>query len=124
MTAQKRAKVGGEVGANGDFYEGGKFLNTVPENDKRDGSRRKPAKARKVQIDPTTWVTLEPGDARRPIFGIVGCGACLADRYASESPIMPYPPAFETFGDRMYNGTPLAEIVDLCDRYNAGNRWV
>ena len=130
-TTQKRAKVGGEIGANGDFYEGGKFINTVSANDKRRASRRMPAKARKVQIDPDTCVVLEPGDTRRPIIGIIGCGACFTDRYDNTlgdrhagSPIMPYPPAFEEFGDHMYNGTPLAEIVALCDRYNAGERWI
>jgi hypothetical protein len=34
--ATKRAAKGGEMGANGEWYEGGKFINTVPENRKRE----------------------------------------------------------------------------------------
>jgi hypothetical protein len=60
---QKRAKIGGEVGANGEFYEGGKFIATT-DHSKRHGSvKRKP---RKVQIRPFEWVIAEPG--QRPIF--------------------------------------------------------
>ena len=38
MSATQRAKKGGEFGANGEWYEGGKFINTVRENRKREGS--------------------------------------------------------------------------------------
>ena len=31
ITTQKRAAKGGEFGANGEFYTGGKFINTVEE---------------------------------------------------------------------------------------------
>ena len=34
FTTQKRAAKGGEIGANGEFYAGGKFINTVEENSK------------------------------------------------------------------------------------------
>ena len=37
MNTKRQAKAGGEVGANGSFYSGGKFINTVPENRKGDG---------------------------------------------------------------------------------------
>jgi len=36
IMATKRAAKGGEMGANGEWYEGGKFINTVPENRKRE----------------------------------------------------------------------------------------
>lgn len=34
MAITKRAPKGGAIGANGEFYEGGKFINTVPKNAK------------------------------------------------------------------------------------------
>jgi hypothetical protein len=112
MTTQKRAKVGGEVGANGEFYEGGRFLNTIPENHKVKGSR--PAKARKVQVEPYVWVV----DTRRPIFSIVGGGAEYIDRNDWKKGIRPYMPAIESgYAD-------LAEVTALCDRFNAGERWM
>ena len=53
MTAQNRAPIGGIIGVNGSFYEGGKF---IPSTDraKRKGSR--PRKASKVEIEPYAWV--------------------------------------------------------------------
>jgi hypothetical protein len=116
---QKRAKIGGEVGANGEFYEGGKFIATT-DHSKRHGSvKRKP---RKVQIRPFEWVIAEPG--QRPIFSIVGAGAAYIDRYDTSKGIAPYAPAFEMYGDRMYNGETLENIKNLCDRFNAGEIWI
>lgn len=114
----KRAMKGGQVGANGEWYEGGKFINTIPENGKKEGSTAR--KPRKVQVEPYTWV-IDP-ENRRPIFSIVGTGAVYIDRYTPAKGIMPYEPCFN--GGVMYNGTTYAEIKALCDRYNAGERWM
>lgn len=62
--SQKRAKVGGEYGANGEFYEGGKFINTIAENQKKEGSTAK--KARKVEIAPYKWEVAPEG--KRSIY--------------------------------------------------------
>lgn len=110
-----RAKKGGQLGANGEWYEGGKFLNTIPENRKREGST--PKKARKVQVEPYVWVV----DERRPIFSIVGTGAIYIDRNDPAKGITPYLPCFRN--GVMFNGTTLEEVQTLCDRYNAGERW-
>lgn len=42
---QKRAKVGGEVGANGEWYEGGKFIAT------RDNAKQAPTPKRELTAD-------------------------------------------------------------------------
>lgn len=52
MTKQKRAKSGGEYGANGEWYEGGKFIATA-DRQKRKTQHRK---GRKVEIEPYVWV--------------------------------------------------------------------
>lgn len=119
-TTQNRAKIGGETGTNGEFYEGGKFLPST-EKPKRDGSR--PRRARKVEVEPFVWVTLEPGDDRRPLLSVVGTGAAWIDRRDWSKGIAPFAPAFEAYGDRMYNGETLAEVQAQCDRWNAGERW-
>jgi hypothetical protein len=115
MTNTKRAAKGGEVGANGEFYEGGKFINTVPENRKKEGSTK--SKPRKVQVEPYVWVI----DDRRPIFSIVGTGAEYVSRYDLSKGIRPCEHVFTN--GVMYNGTTYAEVKELCDRYNAGERW-
>jgi hypothetical protein len=111
-----RAKIGGEFGANGEWYEGGRFINTIPENPKVHGS--KPRKARKVQVEPYVWVV----DDRRPIFSIVGTGAEYIDRNDWTKGIRPYAPCFTN--GVMYNGETLENVQALCDRFNAGERWM
>lgn len=69
----KRAVKGGELGANGEWYEGGKFINTVEQNAKRHGSAPKAAKLRKVQIKPYVWVMQEVA-SQKPLFSLVGTG--------------------------------------------------
>jgi hypothetical protein len=113
-----RAIKGGQVGANGEHYKGGQFINTIAENPKKEGS--KPRKPRKVQVAPFTWVI--DAEGRRPIFSIVGTGACYIDRRDPSKGIEPYAPAFRA--GRLYTGETLAEIEALCGRYNAGERWV
>lgn len=114
-TNQQRAKKGGELGANGEWYEGGKFINTIPENAKEYGSVT--AKPRKVQIEPYVWVLSD----RKPLFQIVGTGAVYIDRYKPELGIMPYEPAFEFTG--LCGGRTKADVQAICDRFNAGERF-
>ena len=112
----KRAAKGGEVGANGEFYEGGKFINTIPENRKKEGGRR-PAKARKVQVGPYRWESNE--GTRVAIFGMVGAQAQYVNRYAADLKIEPSPAGVAYYGAD-YHGHQGA---DLCARWNAGELW-
>lgn len=114
----KRAAKGGELGANSEWYEGGKFINTIPENGKREGSTK--AKPRKVQIEPYVWV-LSDG-TRRPLFRYIGTGAIYIDRSNPGAGIMPYLPAFQN--GRCYgHELTLEQMQAICDRWNAGERW-
>lgn len=56
-----RAAKGGEVGVNGEFYEGGKFLPRNPERPRQDCSGNR--KARKIQIEPYVWIEAPAGFA-------------------------------------------------------------
>lgn len=111
----KRAAKGGEFGANGEWYEGGKFINTVAENRKKEGSDKK--RVHKVQIEPGVWVESD----KRAIFSIVGTGANYIDRSDWKKGITPYLPAFKN--GVMFTGTTLAEVQELCDKFNAGERF-
>lgn len=54
---QRRAKVGGEVGANGDWYDGGKFINTVADNAKAHKETKRPTG--RQQVASGVWETAE-----------------------------------------------------------------
>ena len=116
----KRAVKGGEFGANGEWYEGGKFINTVEQNAKRHGSAPKAAKLRKVQIKPYVWV-MQEAEGQKPLFSLVGTG-CIMINGRMEV----YMPAFEApyGGVGFCYGVSLAEMQTYCDRFNAGEVWM
>lgn len=107
--SQQRAKIGGEIGVNGEFYEGGKFL---PSTEKPKG---KPVKrgSGKVEIEPYKWEVAPEGQRsiyRRlaGIYGKVINGVMVLD-------INPVTLA--------YCGDSEEWVKQLADRYNAGERW-
>jgi hypothetical protein len=111
IMATRQAIKGGEFGANGEFYEGGRFLNTIPENRKREGSA--PKRAHKVEIEPYVWVV--PTDDRKSIYrqlaGIHGKVIGGKMVISTSQQILDY------------TGRTLAWVNEMADRYNAGERW-
>lgn len=112
-----RAKKGGEYGANGEWYKGGRFLNTVAENPKKEGSSNSKA-TRKQQVAPYQW-ELPPTSDHFAIFKIVGTMAAYVDRYNPERGIEPFEPGIRHYGST-FRGH---EVADLCEAYNRGERW-
>lgn len=107
-----RAKRGGEYGANGEWYEGGTFLNTTPDNAKgRPKARvRTP---RKEQIEPGVWQL--PPDGQFAIFhATVGTTAQVVG-----GSLRPFAPGVAYYGDRVHGHA----VAELCERYNAGERF-
>lgn len=117
MTTKARAKIGGEYGANGEWYEGGKFLNTVAENAKKHGSKPK-VFVGKQQIAAYKW-EVAPVIGQRAIFSIVGCQAKYIDQRAGGD-IMPNESVFGFYGDSTFGH----KISTLCEMFNAGQRWI
>ena len=116
-TATKRAAKGGEFGANGEWYEGGKFINTVPEVAKKEGSNRKGA--RKQEIAPYVWVASEVGQISlyrqfAGAFGKVINGVAVLTDGGDNSRL---PQILN------YVGLTMAQAQDIIDRWNAGQRW-
>jgi hypothetical protein len=113
---QRRASKGGEFGANGEWYEGGKFLNTTPENAKREGSA--PRGTGRQEIAPYVWDVPPVAGARSiyrqfaGVFGKVWPDGVARLRTDDQLPIT-----------LDYCGTTLAEAQDLIDRWNSGTRW-
>lgn len=113
----KRATKGGEFGANGEWYEGGKFINTVAENRKKEGSTK--GKARKMQFAPYQW-GFAPEGKSFAIFTMVGAQAQWIDRYNPELGICPNAAGVAYYGDEFHG----VKVAELCDRFNAGERWM
>ena len=111
VKTQKRAAKGGEFGANGAWYEGGKFINTIEENGKREVKKR--SKVRKVQVRPYVWVESD----KRPLYQMVGFYAQWIDSYQPEKGMKPFMPNWKNGRDP---GMTLEECQAACDRYNAG----
>ena len=112
------AKVGGEIGANGEAYKGGQFVNTIPENEKRSAAERKRAAAymaRRQEIAPGLWAC-PPSPTARAIFGQLA-GVCRLDRAANT-----FGPVPEQY--RAYVGAEGAAVLDAHRAaYARGERW-
>lgn len=109
-TTQQRAKRGGEVGVNGDFYEGGKFL----PNTERPKGKLAPRKARKEQVEPYRWEI--PAEGKAAIFGLI-VGSVAQQTAAG---LVPFAAGVAYYGDTVRGH----KVADLCERYNRGERWV
>lgn len=108
---QKRAKTGGEIGTNGEFYQGGEFLPTT-ELASRHRAKVAP-KARKEKI--AQYVFDFAPEGHRAIFqGIAGIFATLRNGK------MVVAASEQTF--TYYNRNP-ADIQALCDKWNDGEFW-
>lgn len=108
-----RAKQGGEIGMNGERYEGGQFLpnTTLPKQEKG----KKAAGSKKVEIAPYIWEVAPEG--KRSIYGqIAGTVAQWDVRGVSFKPFWPY------LSQQSQEAQDRA--LDLITRWNAGERWI
>lgn len=110
-TTKTRAKRGGEVGMNGEFYAGGTFL---PNTKLGKMARSKPAGSGKVEIEPFVWVASEGRKSLyRAIAGLVGSigrdGIAVANQNDTAL---------------RYLGVSREQAQEMCDRYNNGERWL
>jgi hypothetical protein len=113
-TDQKRAAKGGQIGVNGEFYEGGKFL---PSTDRSKGKPKPKRPAGKVQVEPYRWEIAPEG--MFPIMQIIGAQAAWIDRYSPDSGIEPFANGVAYYGDT-HKGH---KVADLCAAWNRGERW-
>lgn len=111
---KRQARAGGEQGANGEWYQGGEFINTVAANPKGQAKVRKVA-TRRQEIERGVWAVgadgavaiypqlagLHPRDRQTNTFG--RCPETMAEQWGVE-------------GVKRNNA--------LADRYNAGERWM
>lgn len=105
----KRAKKGGQVGANGEWYEGGQFVSVagLPKSKKRTSNT-----SRRVEVEPYVWEVSRDGMA--PIYRCMrGLEFVVGGR------------AEFNFSLRGEYATPeeVARRIDRIFRFNSGERW-
>lgn len=108
---QVRAKKGGEFGANGEWYEGGKFINTNPVYSKS----HKPSRSTgKQEVAPYVWEVAPAGmvSLYRQFAGVFG-------KVVNGTAIL-------TCSDQTlaYYRQTRESIQAMIDRWNSGERWV
>lgn len=109
-----RARKGGEVGKNGEFYRGGTFLpsTTLP---KQGSQGRVKVSHRKVLISPGELVSAR--EDASPIFGRIRVYPFFHDTGKFE----PFPPDHKYY---RYNDMDYSVEKSYIDAYNQGKRWI
>ena len=116
--ASGRAKVGGEIGMNGQFYAGGTFLPSTTMGKMMQGNKARSGSG-KVEIEPYVWQVAPEGKKSlwRHLVGIVA----VWDRQASKL-VLRQDDGLEN--SLQYLGTTRQRSVELIERFNAGERWI
>lgn len=110
----RRAKAGGEVGMNAEFYPGGTFL----------PSTRLPKGERPRYSSGSGRMLVAPGQLEvAPEPGLVAIFESIRSiiRQRPDGTVEPFPPSHPYWE---YSGDDHARVADLCDRWNAGERWM
>lgn len=114
IAKQKRAAKGGEYGANGEWYEGGKFINTVEENGKQKKKWKKPTGRR--QVAPYVW-EMQPESDMMPLYGMLAGFEKLNHQTGK----------FE-FNENLRGEYATVDFIktrmERIARYNAGEKWL
>lgn len=112
--AHVRAKKGGEIGANGEFYEGGKFIATTDRS--KGEAKRKVKKTGRREIAPYVW-EMQPTPESYPIFSLVGCELkCVKFDYDSKVCVL-------AINDHFAQHSRIEWLETQLARFNAGERW-
>jgi hypothetical protein len=109
---QVRAKVGGEIGPNGEYYKGGAFIATanLPKKVKQDIHKKGSGK---VEVEPYKWEVPQPG--QMSIF--TKMESDLIDRHTGI--VNEQYKAYMKFTDE-----DVLKFKSLRDMYNRGERWI
>lgn len=112
---QTRAKKGGQIGKNGEFYAGGTFLPTTQLS-----KMTRPTVQRgsgKQQIEPYKWEVAPEG--KKSLFsqinGVIGTCTATTAKIRTDA-------AFES--TLAYYEITMAQAINMIDLYNSGERWM
>lgn len=116
-TKRNRAKAGGEIGMNGERYEGGQFLPStiLPKMPPKEKANK--AAGKKQEIDPCIW-KVPPTEKHRSIWGLIDGFATWTDDTRTQLK------AGDSQQVYAYYGVSKKETQRLVDLWNDGERWV
>lgn len=118
--SQKRAAAGGEHGANGEWYEGGKFIATT---DHEKGNKKSKKGTGRQEIEPYKW-DHPPEPGMRSIFGASRVFNALENgKMVLNSSVSDHTWGYYHGHDANAVAGAKARYQELADRYNAGERW-
>lgn len=125
-----RASKGGEIGINGEAYEGGQFLPSSPDTIKgaMGNAEAKKAKAymsRKQEIARYKWET-PPSPNHRAIYPTLAfCARFEKDGYSKETGVTGKFSFMEDidFYEAGWTDEGIKEAKDLVEKWNQGERW-
>lgn len=109
--SQRRAKIGGEVGVNGEYYEGGKF---IANTDRAKGHKVAGRATGRQLIAPGTF-EVAPSDDLVAIFPQLSVGF-----FAFSATTLQFG---EVTNEAALNYFGAERLIALRDRFNAGERW-
>lgn len=113
-----KAKAGGEIGANGEYYKGGQFVADSPDRVKGAAPVRT---SHKIEIEPYNWVVAAIDEF--PVMALAKAGACSrfkkANGWKDYSELTLCANAEELCRLNKWN---IEEIASAIDRYNNGER--
>lgn len=115
--SQLRAKKGGEMGRNNEWYPAGSFICTTDLAKMAKPERK--AGTGKQNYEPYKW-SVAPEGKTFAIFKMVGGQAEYIDRYDTEKGIRPSAAGVAYYGDDFHGH----KVADLCEAYNRGERWM
>lgn len=110
---QKRAKIGGEIGLNGEPYKGGAFICTT---ERGKGAKRKAA-TRKVEVGPYEWA-VPPTPESRPLY-VGAVGGVFHQKDGWHRPL-----SCVSDTALAYLGLTREQLADRIARHAAGERWL
>lgn len=126
----RRAKIGGEIGINGEFYKGGQFLPST-KNPKRSKEKCGCNSKKKQQYEPYKW-SVPPRGKKTSIFslGLIGTRLQYAGKGFDKIEIIDekirlnerYIENYGMFDENYFlHGYKLKELIDM---WNSGTRWI
>lgn len=115
-TIHSRAKAGGELGANGEWYEGGKFIATT-DHAKKLGSQKKKATG-KQQVEQGIW-ELAPMEGLRAIYPQLA-GVEIPVREAGKIVAFKFNPDLR---GEYISSESIAKRHSMISAFNTGARW-
>ena len=112
-----RAQAGGEIGINGEYYNGGQFLPSSPMTIKGEMKKTNSRKGSgKVEVAPYKWEVAPEG--MRSIFTAIGG---IVARYNWDTSKMEYADNQQA---ENYFGYTSEEVLDLIEKFNNGEKWM